>query len=232
MRLFRTALLAAFVVFLYSQMAMADLIWGTVTHNTPSATGTQGVLFNPGAGGNLIGGSTYTLQGMTSSGAAFTVSTNNDDSNGVDHLYANTATQLLSNAVGSNDTSVDQLSFAMSGHTFTNLSMNLFGAFANNHSGGANDSVKFVVATNSGTFTHIFTGLTSGNTNNWILLTTSAGEYITSVSLDDTRFYALEDLQVAGLGDLTSALAAPEPASISLLGCGLLGVLGLRRKKR
>jgi hypothetical protein len=206
----------------------ADVIWGTLTHTAPSTPpGEQAVLLTPGTTGTFMGGSTYTILGTTSiTGATVSISTNNDDSSGIDQLYANTAIQLYANPLGSSDTSIDQLTVTVVGNTFNDIYMNLFGAFTEAHSGALNDSVSFMVTTNDGTFTHVFTGLTDDNTDNWIFLTTTNGETITSVTLSDTRFYALQDLHVSGV------TATPEPASLLMLGSGATCLLGWFRRRQ
>jgi len=81
---------------------------------------------------------------------------------------------------------------------------------------------------NDGTFTHTYDGLENNGADNWILITTSNGEVMSSVSLDDTRFLHLDDLHVSGIAP---PAALPEPASLALTGTGLAWLeLRFRRK--
>ncbi len=208
---------AAAVVFCWLVPALnADVVFGTVSSTAPpSQTNEEAVLLTQGATGTNTGGSVYLIQGTTSvGGVTVNISTDNSGSSGIDQLYANSAVQLYANPLGSTDTSIDQLSFNIPGHTFGDIYMNLFGLFETGYNGGTNDSVQFMVTTNDGTFTHTYSGLTGDNTNNWILISTSGDEQISSVSLADVRFYALEDLHVSGV-------TTPEPASLLLTGSGL-----------
>ena len=226
-----SSFVGALVFCLLSPGVRADVIWGTVTHTTPSMSGEVPVLLTPGTSGTLTG-SLYTIPGVTSvGGVTVKISTNNDGSSGVDHLFANTATQLLANPLGSSDTSIDQLTFSAAGYTFTDTLMNLFGVFPDTSDGGINNSVMFVVTTNDGTFTHLFTGLTDNNTDNWIFLTTTNGETIKSVSLSNTRFYALQDLNLSGVSPEVLPITTPEPASLLLIGTGISGWF-ISRKRR
>jgi hypothetical protein len=210
--------LAILAFCLLSPALWADPIWGSVTHTSPNMTGEVPVLLTAGANGTL-NGSLYTIQGATSpGGVTVNISTDSDGSSGVDHLFANTAVQLYANPLGSSDTSIDQLTFSAEGHTFTDSVMDLFGAF------DGSDTVTFVVTTSAGTFTHIFTGLTSNNTDNWISLTTANGETISSVSLSDTRFYALQNLNLSGVA------STPEPASLLMIATGICWLASRKRR--
>lgn len=216
------ALSAALIFCLTVPAVRADVIWGTVTHTIPTTpSGEQAVLLTPDTTGTFMGGSTYQLSGVTSTGAVVNISTNNSGSSGTDQLYANSAVQLFGNPPGSSDTSIDQLTFNIAGNTFNDIYMNLFGAFP------GSDTVSFTVTMNDGTFTHVFTGLTANNTDNWIFLTTSGGETFTSVSLTGTRFDSLKDLTVSGVSPLTT----PEPASLFLIGTGTAFWLASSKRK-
>lgn len=222
------------VLFLSMTAAVrADVVFGTVTHTAPSTgPGEQAVLFTPGATGTFTGGTTYTLAG-SAGGVTINVSTNNSGSSGTDQLFANSTVQLLANPVGSSDTSIDQLTITSPGHSFADMYMNLFGVFPTTDAGVPITTVSFLVTTNDGPMMHTFTGLTNNNTDNWIFLTTMNNETISSVSLSDTRFYALQDLTVSGLADTsTDTSAVPEPASLVLITSGLAFPLASWRKRR
>src|SRR4051794_39816318 len=124
-RRFTSSVIAVFAFCFMSPALRADIIWGNVTHTTPTMSGEVPVLLTAGTGGTLSG-SLYTIQGVTTGGVTVNISTDNDGSSGVDHLFANTAVQLYANPLGSTDTSLDQLTFSAVGYTFTDTVMNLF----------------------------------------------------------------------------------------------------------
>jgi len=191
--------------------AVADVIWGTVSSTPPTPPpGEEAVLFTPGTTGTLVSGSVYLINGHTqTSMTAVDVSTENEGSGGIDHLYAYSTTGLNANPPGDPDTSIDQLTFTVPGYTFTDIYFNMRSVFSDT------DSVFFTVVTNDGTFTHTYDGLEHNGADNWIFITTADGEQMSSVSLDDTRFLHLDDLHISGLAPI------PEPASLLLVSGGL-----------
>ena len=224
--------LPLFVVFLltivFISTASADVIWGTVQHTQPATPpGELAVLLTPGQQGTPNGNNVFTINAQTSNGFPVTLTTNNQGSTGVDNLYTFSTTELRANPASNDDTSIDQLTLTLPGNTFGDIYFNIFGMFSENHDGGPNTTVSFVVTTNDGTFNHVFTGLTGNETDYWIFLNTANGERIESVSLNDTRFFALKDLHVS---EVSNIAAMPEPATMLLMGTGLGGLL-LRRRK-
>jgi hypothetical protein len=208
--------------------ATADVIWGTVQHTPPSTPpGELAVLLTPGQQGTPMGNNVFTINAQTSNGIPVTLTTNNVGSTGVDNLYTFSAGELRSNPASNDDTSIDQLTISLPGNTFGDIYFNMFGMFSENHDGGQNTTASFVVTTNDGTFTHVYTGLTDNDTDNWIFLTTANGETIQSVSLNDTRFFSLQDLHVS---EVQGIAAMPEPGTMLLLASGLSGIWWRRRK--
>jgi len=206
---------------------LADVIWGSVSGTRPSTPpGELAVLLTPGTLGTYVGGSTYLITGSTIDGTPVNITTNNDNSSGVDHLYALAANELRANQYPeppdpSVDTSLDQLTITIPGSTFGDAYMSLSGAFA------GTTTALFTVVTNVGTFTHTYDGLSSGN--NWVFITTTPGDKMQSVSLD-SRFWAFKDLHVSEVDQLDQLEAVPEPASLALVGSGLLWASFRRRK--
>jgi hypothetical protein len=78
----------------------------------------------------------------------------------------------------------------------------------------------------------VFTGLTVGNGENFLTITTSGGEQIVSTTVDVAGgFNDLRQPRISG--PFTPHLAVPEPASMAPIGGGLLALaLTVRRRKR
>ncbi len=205
-------------------LGLADVIWGAVSSTLPSPPpGELAVLFTSGILGNYIGNSTYLITGSTIDGTTVHITTNNNNSSGVDHLYAIATNELRANQYPeppdpSYDTSLDELTISLSESTFGDTYMSLSGAFA------GTTTALFTVVTNAGTFTHRYDGLGSGN--NWVFIRTTSGDTMQSVSLE-SRFWALKDLH---LSEIDQVEIVPEPASLALFGSGLLWVAYKRRK--
>ena len=114
---------------------------------------------------------------------------------------------------------INNITVTVPSHTFLDLIFNPF------KPASANDLVVTAV-TNDGTFTFTY-GKTNGN--NFLTITTTGGETISSVTIDSASgFQDLKQPRISGISGVTTV---PESSSLLLLGSGLLGVAMVVRRK-
>lgn len=106
------------------------------------------------------------------------------------------------------------------GQTFLDYIINPFKPAA------AGDLVVTATMSDGSTFTFTY-GSTAGN--NFLTITTSGGEMISSVTIDSASGF--EDLKQPRISGISGVTIVPEPSSLLLFGSGVLGLLQVLRRR-
>jgi len=201
----QATLVLAIMIMVLCSAAQADVLFNLGNNPQPDE---ENILLNKNTTG-------LTVYGQTQSGILVAFSSTTD-----------TLTEPSSGQarIEAQDEWVNNITISVPGGTFGDLIMNPFNI--NCPPGVKCDDEATVTAI--GTSTHPFNYIL-GNGNNFLTITTSDGEMLASVSIDYSRGF--ESLQQPRISGVAGGVPVPEPATMLLLGSGLLGLAGYGRKK-
>jgi hypothetical protein len=196
-------ILAVLLVAIGAPGAYADAVFTLGNHPQPNE---QNILF----GGTQMGATVFGSMNFTDTTEQFSSTT--------DVLMVTSSGQAK---VTATDGLVNDITTTIPGSAFAGFILNPFKPAVNS------DLTVTVTMSDASVFT--FGPYGSINGNNFLTITTSGGELISSVTIDSPGGF--QDLRQPRISAPLSAPPVPEPSSLLLFGSGALGLMGVLRRK-
>lgn len=212
---------AAFAIMaLASSTVWADPI--TITTGNPGNQNTDNVLFN---NGSLVHSGTLVQGDFNGSGAGFIVDFTSASGNG--NLGVSGGQAVLVGGAG--NTPLSNVTVQLeNGATFTKLILNIDVTNGLQFPTSVQFTVNYTLAGGQ-VFNQVFTVNTNGQ--NFFGIQAAEGAVINSVTIQGLNGTTFQDINQWRLGGFAPANNVPEPASLFLLGSGLVGAAGALRRR-
>jgi hypothetical protein len=212
---------AAFVIMVVaSSTAWADPI--TITTGNPGNQGTDNVLFN---NGSLIHSGSLVQGDFNGAGAGFIVDFTSTSGSG--NLGVSGGQAVLVGGTGNTPFSNTTVQLE-NGATFTKLILNIDVTNGLQPPTQVQFSVNYTLAGGQ-VFNQVFTVDTNGQ--NFFGIQAAEGAVINSVTVQGLNGTTFQDINQWRLGGFDQPSETPEPASLFLLGSGLVGAAGALRRR-
>src|SRR5215218_2504969 len=219
--IFATATFA--IMALASSTAWADPI--TITTGNPGNQNTDNVLFN---NGSLIHSGTLVQGDFNGSGAGFIVDFTSTSGNG--NLGVSGGQAVLIGGAGNTPLSNATVQLE-NGATFTKLILNIDVTAGSPPPTSVQFTVNYTLAGGQ-VFNQVFSVNTNGQ--NFFGIEAAEGAVINSVTVqgvNGTSFSEINQWRLGGFAPANETPEVPEPASLFLLGSGLVGTAGALRRR-